>query len=130
MIRGAASLRGGDAARAIEALTTAEPYEFGQTNTSFTFALYPIDLRGEAYLAAKQGTAAQTEFQKILDHYGVIGNPPIGVLAHLGLARSYALQGNLPKARVAYSDFLNMWKNADPDIPLLKEAKLESDRFQ
>lgn len=130
MIRGAASLRGGDASGAIEALATAEPYEFGQTNTSFTFALYPVYLRGEAYLAAKQGAAAQAEFQKILNHYGVIGNQPIGALAHLGLARSYALQGNFPKARVAYSDFLNMWKNADPDIPLLKEAKLESDRLQ
>jgi hypothetical protein len=60
-----------------------------------------------------------------VDHYGVVGNQPIGALAHLGLARSYTLQGNIPKARTAYSDFLNLWKNADPDIPVLKEAKAE-----
>ena len=130
MIRVATALRSGDAPRAIEALAAAEPYELGQTNTSFTFALYPVYLRGQAYLAAKQGAAARVEFQKILDHYGVTGNQPIGALAHLGLARAYTLQGNLPQASVAYSDFLSLWKNADPDIPLLREAKLESDRLQ
>jgi tetratricopeptide (TPR) repeat protein len=125
MIRAAAALRSGDAPRAIEALATAEPYELGQTNTSFTFAMYPVYLRGEAYLAAKQGAAAQGEFQKVLDHYGAVGNQPIGALAHLGLARSYTLQGYVPKARAAYGNFLSLWKNADPDIPLLKEAKAE-----
>jgi tetratricopeptide (TPR) repeat protein/predicted Ser/Thr protein kinase len=125
MIRAAAALRSGDASRAVEALATSEPYELGQTNTSFTFALYPVYLRGEAYLTAKQGAAAQGEFQKILDHYGAVGNQPIGALAHLGLARSYTLQANIPKARATYSNFLSLWKNADPDIPLLKEAKAE-----
>jgi eukaryotic-like serine/threonine-protein kinase len=125
MIRAAAALRSGDASRAVEALATSEPYELGQTNTSFTFALYPVYLRGEAYLTAKQGAAAQAEFQKILDHYGAVGNQPIGALAHLGLARSYTLQANIPKARATYSNFLSLWKNADPDIPLLKEAKAE-----
>jgi tetratricopeptide (TPR) repeat protein len=125
MVRAAAALHSGDAPRAIEALAAAEPYELGQTNTSFTFALYPVYLRGEAYLAAKQGAAAQGEFQKILDHYGVVGNQPIGSLADLGLARSYTLQADIPKARAAYSSFLSLWKNADPDIPLLKEAKAE-----
>jgi eukaryotic-like serine/threonine-protein kinase len=76
-------------------------------------------------LEAKRGAAAQIEFQKILDHYGAVGNQPIGALAHLGLARSYALQGDSPKARAAYSDFLSLWKNADPDVPLLKQAKVE-----
>jgi tetratricopeptide (TPR) repeat protein len=125
MIRAAAALRSGDASRAVEALAMAEPYEFGQTNTSFTFALYPVYVRGEAYLTAKQGASAQLEFQKILDHYGAVGNQPIGALAYLGLARSYTLQTNIPKARAAYSSFLSLWKNADPDIPLLKEAKAE-----
>jgi eukaryotic-like serine/threonine-protein kinase len=87
-------------------------------------------LRAEAYLAAKEGAAAQAEFQKILDHYGVIGNQPIGALAHLGLARSYTLQGNVLKARAAYSDFLSLWKNADPDLTLLKEMKVEFAQLQ
>lgn len=125
MIRAAAALHTGDASRAVDALAEAEPYELGQTNYSFTFGLYPIYLRGEAYLAAKQGVPAQAEFQKILDHYGAVGNQPIGALAHLGLARSYTLQGEIPRARAAYSDFLSQWKNADPDVPLLKEAKAE-----
>jgi len=130
MIRAAAALRSGDAPRAIEALAAAEPYELGQTNTSFTFASYPVYFRAEAYLAAKEGAAAQAEFQKILDHYGVIGNQPIGALAHLGLARSYTLQGNVLKARAAYSDFLSLWKNADPDLALLKEMKVEFAQLQ
>jgi serine/threonine protein kinase len=130
MIRAAAALRSGDAPRAIEALAAAEPYELGQTNTSFTFASYPVYFRAEAYLAAKEGAAAQAEFQKILDHYGVIGNQPIGALAHLGLARSYTLQGNVLKARAAYSDFLSLWKNADPDLTLLKEMKVEFAQLQ
>lgn len=130
MIRAAAALRSGDAPRAIEALAAAEPYELGQTNTSFTFASYPVYLRAEAYLAAKEGAAAQAEFQKILDHYGVIGNQPIGALAHLGLARSYTLQGNVLKARAAYSDFLSLWKNADPDLTVLKEMKVEFAQLQ
>ncbi len=125
MIRAATALHSGEASRAVEALAEAEPYELGQTNYSFTFVLYPVYLRGQAYLAAKQGAAAQAEFQKILDHYSVVGNQPIGALAHLGLARSYTLQGDIPKARAAYSDFLSLWKNADPDVPLVKQAKVE-----
>ncbi|HXO32887.1 MAG TPA: hypothetical protein VN901_11095, partial [Candidatus Acidoferrales bacterium] len=125
MIRAATALHSGDASRAVEALAEAEPYELGQTNYSFTFALYPVYLRGQAHLAAKQGVAAQAEFQKILDHYSVVGNQPIGALARLGLARSYTLQGDLPKARAAYSDFLSLWQNADPDVPLLKQATVE-----
>ncbi len=125
MIRAAMAMRSGDGRRAVEILAAAEPYELGDTNTSFTFAMYPVYLRGLADLGAKQGAAAQVEFQKILNHSGVVGNQPIGALAHLGLARSYALLGNIPKARDAYSNFLSLWKNADPDIPLLKDAKAE-----
>ena len=88
-------------------------------------ALYPVYLRGEAYLAAKQGAAAAVEFQKILDHPGVVGNEPIGALAHLGLGRAYALAGDSAKAKTAYQDFFALWKNADPDIPILQQAKAE-----
>ena len=125
MIRAATALQRADASRAVEALAEAEPYELGQTNYSFTFGFYPVYLRGEAYLAAKRGGSAQIEFQKILDHYGAVGNQPIGALVRLGLARSYTLQGDLPKARDAYSEFLTLWKNADPDVSLLREAKAE-----
>ena len=130
MIRAATALHSGDTSRAVETLAEAEPYELGQANYSFTFALYPVYLRGQAYLAAKQGAAARAEFQKILDHYGAVGNQPIGALARLGLARSYSLQGDIAKARAAYTDFLSLWKNADPDVPLLKQAKVEFAELQ
>lgn len=125
MIRSSIALRSGDAQKAIQALEITEPYELAEGNASFTFALYPVYLRGEAYLLAKQGNGAAAEFQKILDHVGVVGNEPIGALAHLGLARAYALEGDAAKARAAYNDFFALWRNADPAIPLLKEAKTE-----
>jgi len=130
MVRAAVALRSGDGKRAIDALAPASPYELGETNTSFTIALYPVYLRGEAYLAAKDGAAAAGEFRKILDHYGVVGNEPIGALAHLGLGRAYALLADTAKARAAYQDFLTLWKDADPDIPILKEAKAEYAKLQ
>jgi serine/threonine protein kinase len=130
MIRAAIALHSGDGKRAIDALSASAPYELGETNTSFTFALYPVYMRGEAYLAAKQGAGAASEFQKILDHAGVVGNEPIGALAQLGLGRAYALSGDMPKARAAYQDFLTLWNNADPDIPILKEAKAERAKLQ
>ena len=110
---------------ALSALSAAAPYELGHTNDDFTFALYPIYLRGQAYLAAKNGAAAAAEFQKILDHASIVGNEPIGALAHLGLGRAYALSGDLAKAKSAYQDFFALWKDADPDVPILKEAKTE-----
>ena len=82
-------------------------------------------MRGEAFLAAHRGKEGAAEFQKILDHRGVLGNEPIGSLAHLGLARSYSLSGDTNKARTAYQEFLTLWKDADPDIPILKQAKAE-----
>ena len=125
MARAGLALTTGNAANAVGALTVASPYELGHTNNDFTFALYPVYLRGESYLAAKDGSAAITEFQKILDHSGVIGNEPIGALVHLGLGRAYALSGDLAKAKSAYRDFFALWKDADPDVPILKEAKTE-----
>jgi eukaryotic-like serine/threonine-protein kinase len=117
----------GNAPAAIESLRTATPYELGQT-TSSTYgwtALYPVLVRGEAYLAAHQGSEAATEFQKILDHRGVVLNEPIGALAHLQIGRAYAMQGDTAKAKAAYQDFLTLWKDADPDIPVLIAAKAE-----
>jgi serine/threonine protein kinase/tetratricopeptide (TPR) repeat protein len=125
MIHAAAALQSGSATKAIEALAPAASYQFGSTAQTLSFALYPVYLRGEAYVAVHQGSAAAAEFQKILDHPGVILNEPIGALAHLGLARAYALSGDTAKAKPAYQDFFALWKDADPDIPILKEAKAE-----
>jgi serine/threonine protein kinase/Tfp pilus assembly protein PilF len=120
-----------DFSKAIEALNTAAPFEFGQPgDASFMPALYPVYVRGETYLAAHQGSQATAEFQKILDHPGVVLNEPIGALAHLGLAHAYVLQGETAKARAEYQDFLTLWKDADPDIPILIAAKSENARLQ
>jgi ATP/maltotriose-dependent transcriptional regulator MalT len=88
-------------------------------------SLYPVYVRGQAYLALNEGKEAAAEFHNILDHRSIVQNGPIGALAHLGLARAYALQGDKDKARVAYSDFLTLWKDADPDILLLRQANGE-----
>ena len=125
MARSALALNSGNAQVAVDVLSAAAPYELGHTNEDFTFALYPIYFRGQAYLAAKKGGAAAVEFQKILDHASVVGNEPIGALAHLGLARACSLSGNTAEAKSAYQDFLTLWKHADPDIPLLVQAKAE-----
>ncbi len=130
MIRGAQILQTRDSGQAVEALAASAPYELGETNTSFTFALYPVYLSGEAHLAAKHGAEAVNDFQKILDHAGVVGNEPIGALAHLGLGRAYVLAGDNAKAKTAYEDFLALWKDADPDIPILKQAKAEYSQLQ
>ncbi len=113
-------------ARSIELLQAAAPYELGMLSGSATNScLYPVYVRAEAYLSAQQGPAAAAEFQKILDHRGLLWNCATGALAHLGLARAYAMQGDTAKARAAYQDFLALWKDADPDIPILIAAKAE-----
>jgi len=124
-IHAAALLRSGNASKAIETLATAAPHELGTNFVTLNFALYPVYMRGAAYLAAKQGSAAAAEFQKILDHPGIVRSEPIGALAHLQLGRALALSGETKKAKSAYDDFLTLWKDADPDIPILKEAKAE-----
>jgi DNA-binding winged helix-turn-helix (wHTH) protein/tetratricopeptide (TPR) repeat protein len=124
-IRAAAALRRGEAERAIEELAATLPYETGQTSQDVAFALYPIYLRGEAYLAAKQGRAAAAEFQKIHDHPGLVENELIGALAHLGLGRAYVMAHETSKAKTPYVDFLALWKAADPDLPILIEARTE-----
>ncbi|MGA7080766.1 MAG: winged helix-turn-helix domain-containing protein [Terriglobales bacterium] len=124
-IQGAAELRDGHAAKAIQTLVPASPYELGTTALAEGISLCPVYVRGEAYLAAKQGSAAAAEFQKILDHPGVVGSELIGALAHLGLGRAYVLSGDASKAHAAYQDFFALWKDADPDVPILKHAKAE-----
>jgi len=127
------ALNHSDPAKAIELLQVAVPYELGQprsTQTGFFGALYPVFARGQAYLAASQGAEAAKEFQKILDHPGIMVGDPIGVLAHLQLGRAYATQGDAAKAKAAYRDFLTLWKDADPDIPVLKQAKAEYAKLQ
>jgi predicted Zn-dependent protease len=112
-------------ANALQILQRAAPYELGQSQPFQLGMLYPIYLRGQAYLLARQGKEAAVEFQKIIEHRGIVLNFPLGALVRLGLARAYALQGEVEKARAAYQDFLILWKDADPDVPILKEAKAE-----
>ena len=90
----------------------------------------PVYVRGEAYLAALRGVESKAQFQRILDHRGVIVNQPIGALAHLQIARAYVMQGEVAKAKAAYHEFLTLWKDADPDIPILREAKDEYAKLQ
>jgi Flp pilus assembly protein TadD len=138
--RGAATKSSGTgSSKAIEALQSALPYELGTFGVQ-GFVGYPIYVRGQAYLTGGKGNEAAAEFQKILDHPGVVLNGLIGALAHLGLGRAYALEaqsmqgadadGARAKARAAYNDFLTLWKNADPDIPILKQAKAEYAKLQ
>ena len=115
-----------NAAKAIQALAVAAPYELGiPGNTTFWTNLYPVYVRGQAFLAAHQGPQAAAEFQKILDWRGVVAIEPIGALALLGLARSYALTGDRAESSHAYNAFLFLWKDADPNIPILNQATTE-----
>jgi len=118
--------------QALSDLELAAPYELGLPAIGFYNwpNLYPVYVRGEAYLAAHQDGKAAAEFQKILDHRGIVLNEPIGALAHLQLGRAYAMQGDTAKARAAYQDFLTLWKDADPDIPILIAAKAEYGRLK
>ena len=133
-IHAAVALQRKDPNRAVALLKVASPIELGAAHntdpTHLTAVLCPAYLRGDAYLMLHNGNAAAEEFQKFIDHRGVVMNFPWGALARLGLARAYALQGNTAKARAAYQDFLTLWKDADPDIPILKQAKAEYAKLQ
>jgi tetratricopeptide (TPR) repeat protein len=131
-LRARLAVNRGNASEAIETLRAATPYELGQSTSSIYgwTALYPVFVRGEAYLAAHQGSEAAAEFQKIINHRGIVLNSPIGALAHLQIARAYAMQGDTAKAKAAYQDFLTLWKDADPDIPILTQAKAEYAKLQ
>jgi tetratricopeptide (TPR) repeat protein len=114
--------------KAIELLQVAVPYELAVPAIDFNAffgGLYPVYVRGVTYLDARQGAEAAVEFQKILDHRGIVVGDPIGALARLQLGRAYVLSGDNAKAKSAYEDFLTLWKDADPDIPILKQAKAE-----
>jgi hypothetical protein len=126
---------------AINGLQAAAPIELGQILFVVNIScLYPTHVRGEAYLAAGQGNAAAAEFQKIVDHSGIVWNCWTGALAHLGVARANALQARTlqgadadaagVRAPAAYKDFLAFWNDADPDIPILKQAKADYAKLQ
>jgi DNA-binding winged helix-turn-helix (wHTH) protein len=114
-------------AKAVRDLEVASRYELAQTVAP---PLLPVYVRGQAFLALHQGAAAAAEFQKFVDYPGAVGNNPIGAVARMGLARAYAMQGDTVKARAAYEEFFSLWKDADPDIPILKEAKAEYSKLR
>ena len=128
-VRAGIALERQDPNGAIELLKVASTIELGAI-TQITIFLCPAYVRGEAYLMLHDGNRAAAEFQKFIDHRGLVVNFPWGALARLGLARALALQGNSAKACAAYQDFLTLWKDADPDIPILKEARAEYAKLQ
>jgi len=125
MVQAGMALAHGTPQRAVDALAVGAAYEWGQPQQTVNFTLAPIYLRGEAYLALKRGDAAAVEFQKIIDHPALTLNGPIASLVWLQIARAYALQGEKAKARGAYEKFLELWKDADADLAMLKAAKAE-----
>jgi tetratricopeptide (TPR) repeat protein len=133
VIRARLALNRGDAPKAIELLQTAVPHELGVPPSAISGlfgALYPIYMRGEAYLAEHRGAEAAAEFKKVLDHPGIVVADPIGAMAHLQLGRALAVSGDKAKANIAYQDFLALWKNADRDIPVLTQAEAEYAKLQ
>ncbi len=129
-IRATVALGHKDPNRAIELLKEASMIELSSATGDLTIFLCPVYLRGEAYLMLHDGNRAAAEFQKFIDRRGVVMNFPWGALARLGLARAYAMLGDKAKARTAYQDFLTLWKDADSDIPILKQAKAEYAKLQ
>ena len=129
-IKAVIDLNSNNTAQALESLEAVAPYDLGTPQQFQVGTMYPVYVRGEAYLQARNGTAAAGEFQKIVDHRGLVINFPLGALAHLQLGRAYALTGDAAKARAAYQDFFALWKDADPDIPILKEAKAEYEKVK
>jgi len=140
-IRAALDLQAGNPARAIDELRIAERFELGIAGSpSIIATLYPVYLRGGAFLAMGNGVEAAKEFQKFVDHRAMVANFPLAALARLGLARGYAVQAKTAtgadadaarvRALAAYKDFLTLWKDADPDIPIYQQAKAEYAKLQ
>ena len=132
-VRALTALNANDPFKAIELLQANVPYELGSPQSSFDGfygVLYPVYVRGLAYLMLNRGSDAASEFHKILDHPGMVANDPIAALAHLQLGRAYVQTGDLVGARAAYKDFLNLWNAADQDLPMLKQAQLEFARTE
>lgn len=126
-IRAAIDLSGKAPANAVEVLEAASPYELGQPDPTVGLGglLYPPYLRGQTYLQLGKGLQAAAEFQKLIDNWGVLQNAPLGALARLQLGRAQAMAGDTAAARKSYRDFLGLWKDADPDVPVLQQAKAE-----
>lgn len=133
VLRALAALRRAKPAESVERLEAARPYDLAANGLSFNGSylggLHSAYVRGEALVAAHQYGAAADEFQRILDHRGIVGLDPIGTLAHLQRGRAFALSGDKGKAKAAYEVFLALWKNADRDGPILKSAKAEYERL-
>jgi eukaryotic-like serine/threonine-protein kinase len=134
VLRALSALERGKPADSVDRLQIALPYERAVNGLNFNHfylgGLHSAYVRGEALLAAQQYAEAAAEFQKILDHRGIVGADPIGALVHLQLGRGFVLSGDQKKARAAYQDFLTLWKDADPDIPILRQAKAEYAKLQ
>ena len=131
-LRALFALNRGEPTNAIKLLQIAVPYELaipGIDFFGFFGTLYPVYVRGEAYLAAHKGAEAAAEFRKILDHRGIVVSDPIGAVARLQLGRAFVLSGEKTKAKTAYQDFLTLWKDADPNIPILRQATAESAKY-
>jgi DNA-binding winged helix-turn-helix (wHTH) protein/tetratricopeptide (TPR) repeat protein len=133
VLRAVLALDRNEPSPALDVLQIAVPHELGvplSTISALFGAMYPTYFRGLAFLAAHKGSEAAAEFQKVLEHRGVVITDPIGALARLQLGRSYALAGDHTKARAAYTDFLRLWKDADPQVPVLQQARAEYGRLQ
>jgi len=133
VLRASLALNHHQPSKAIELLEGAAPYELGTPRSNlqgFFGALYPVYVRGEAYLAAGRGTEAIAEFQKIIEHRGIVISDVIGALALLQMGRAYAIAGEKAKAKASYQDFFTLWNNADPDTPILQQAKFEFAKLQ
>ncbi len=129
-LKASIEVNAGNTTRAQQLLEAAAPYELAEPPPLQQGTLYPAYLRGQSYLLAHNGSAAVREFQKLLDHRGIVLNVCTGALAHLQLGRAYAMSEDTAKAKAAYQDFFALWKDADPDIPILKEAKAEYAKLQ
>jgi outer membrane protein assembly factor BamD (BamD/ComL family) len=128
LVEASSSLQRGDGSSAVAALEPARRFELAGTPPNAPYAI--LYVRGRAYLQSKQPDKAAVEFQKILDFPGREATSELISLSQLQLARAYAMQNDTAKARTAYQDFLALWKDADPDIPILKQAKAEYDKLQ
>jgi tetratricopeptide (TPR) repeat protein len=129
-VHAALELNANNFTQALESLEAAAPYELGLPDQFQLGTMYPVYVRGLAYLSVHDGTAAAAQFQRIVGHPGVVVNFPLGALARLGLGRAYVLSGDKDKARAAYQEFLTLWKDADPGVPILQQAKVEYAKLQ
>jgi hypothetical protein len=127
LLRALSALNQQQAQKAIDLLKTAAPFDLSCPGSwsGFFGNMYPVYFRGVAYLAARHGPEAAAEFQKILSHPGFMFSDPAAMMARLQLGRAWVMAGEVAKAKIAYQDFITLWKDADPDVPILKQAKAE-----